>query len=290
MWRLALALVAVGLVAGAAGAAAPAPTPTRTEARSALAKAIEDEQFALGRLRRTPPRWTTAFNRLYGVADRLWPVIRYASTVGAAQTERDLETVRQHDWYAEDQVLRALGERPYDLDEAIRRLEAALKLKRAALETLRTAAAPAATPQCADGKDNDRDGTTDWALDAGCTSDRDIRESSRFTCNLGTAMRAGRLAVTGECSGPFAQLEATPLDGVQLNGRFDVKHATGCAAPRPTAFRCTTKPAAQNPRHLVDLRIATTSRSRRQRLRLRFFDSRRRQVASVVLPRAGADR
>ncbi len=287
MGRVALVLVALGLLAGVAGAAAP---PGRTQALFALAQAIEDEQFALDRLRRTPPRWTTAFNRLYGVPNRLWPVVQYASTVGAAQTERDLETAREHDWYAEDQILRALGERPYELDEAIRRLEAALKLKRAALTKLRTAVAPAATPLCADGKHNDRDGTVDWALDAGCTSARDAREGTRFTCNLGTALRAGRLAVTGECSGPFAQLEATLLDGVRLNGRFDIEHATGCAPPKPAAVRCTTKTGAQNPRHLVDLRIATTSRSARQRLRLRFFDSRRRQVGRVVLPRAGAER
>jgi hypothetical protein len=279
-------LVALGILAGVAGAAAP--PPGRTQALSALAQAIEDEQFAPERLRRTPPRWKTAHTRLYFVPSNLWPVVQYASTVGAAQTERDLETARQDDWFAEDQILRALGERPYDLDEAIRRLERALKLKRAALATLRTAAAPAATPQCGDGKDNDGDGIVDWTLDSGCTSERDVREGTRLTCDVATSMRSGRLAVGGACSGPFAEVEATLLDGVRLNGRFDAAHATACSPPKPAAVRCRTKTGAQNPRHLLDLRIATTSRSARQRVRLRFFDSRRRQVGRLELPRAGA--
>jgi hypothetical protein len=36
--------------------------------------------------------------------------------------------------------------------------------------------------------------------------------------------------------------------------------------------------------HLIDARFATTSRKRNQRVRLRFFDSRKRQVGRVVVP------
>jgi len=96
-----------------------------------------------------------------------------------------------------------------------------------------------------------------------------------------------RLALTGSCSGAFSEVELMLLDGVQLNGRYDIMHAPTCSAPSPTGFRCTTKDGAQNPQHLIDVKIATTSTNRSQRIQFRFFDSRKRLILRFVVPPSG---
>ncbi|MGH3070647.1 MAG: hypothetical protein ACRDNB_00065 [Gaiellaceae bacterium] len=141
-----------------------------------------------------------------------------------------------------------------------------------------------AAAQCSDGKDNDGDGITDWTVEPGCTSARDVRESSRFSCTVGPRVVSGRLALEGSCSGSFSEIELTLHDGLQLNGRFDIKHAPSCSPPTLTRIRCRTKNGAQNPRRLVDVRVATTTRAPGRRVRLRFFDVRRRQIGSYFVP------
>ena len=121
-------------------------------------------------------------------------------------------------------------------------------------------------------------------FEPGCTSARDVRENSPFSCAVKSAIASGRLALTGSCSGTFSEVEFMLLDGVQLNGRFDVKHAPSCGAPTLTSVRCRTKNGAQNPGRLVDARFTTTSKDPLQRVQLRFFDVRKRQIARFVVP------
>lgn len=278
MRRCVLILVAIGLLANVAGAAAP---PGRTAAVSELTAAIADEEAALKRLRRTPPAWGPAFSKLSPSDTRLGHVIRYASTLGAPTVENSLHQAREADWYAEDQILRVLGEREHDdVKDVIRRLEEALRLKRGVLPIVTAAVPPTGTPQCSDGKDNDGDGVTDWNLEPGCTSARDVRERSPFTCALQTTVESGRLVLSGSCSGAFSGVEFTLLDGLQLNGRFDIQHAPSCSPPTVTAVRCSTKTGEQNPEHKVRVSFTTTKRARGQRIRTRFFDQRQRRIRS----------
>ncbi|MHB1244549.1 MAG: hypothetical protein ACYC1P_14285, partial [Gaiellaceae bacterium] len=128
------------------------------------------------------------------------------------------------------------------------------------------------------------DGIVDWTVEPGCSSARDVRESSRFDCTVRSSTAAGRLALEGSCSGTFSEVEFTLLDGLQLNGRFDIKHAPSCSPPTVTRVRCKTKNGAQNPGRLLDVRFATTARQPGQRVQLRFFDIRKRQIARFVVP------
>ena len=143
---------------------------------------------------------------------------------------------------------------------------------------------PPAAAQCSDGKDNDGDGIVDWTLEPGCTSARDVRESTRFACTVRSSAVAGRLALEGSCSGAFSEVEFTLLGGLQLNGRFDIKHAPSCSPPTVMRVRCRTKNGAQNPGRLVDARFTTTARRPGQGVQLRFFDIRKRQIARFVVP------
>ena len=74
------------------------------------------------------------------------------------------------------------------------------------------------------------------------------------------------------------------LDGVQLNGRYDVMHAPACGAQKLTGVRCRAKEGDKNPKHLIDARFSTTSQDPNQRVQLRFFDIRKRQIGRFVVP------
>ena len=133
-------------------------------------------------------------------------------------------------------------------------------------------------------KDNDRDGITDWMFEPGCTSARDVRESSQFSCAVKLGDRERPAGAVGLVLGHVLRGRVLLLDGVQLNGRYDVKHAPSCSPPTLTRVRCKTKNGAQNPGRLVDARFATTSKDPLQRVQLRFFDLRKRQIGRFVVP------
>ena len=156
--------------------------------------------------------------------------------------------------------------------------------KRAAMPLVRVAKPPPAVAQCSDGKDNDGDGITDWTLESGCTSARDVRESSPFSCTVESRIASGRLALSGSCSGAFSEVEFTLLDDVQLKGPYDVMHAPSCSPPQPQRVRCKTKEGDKNPKHLIGARFSTTSKDPNQRVQLRFFDIRKRQIGRFVVP------
>ena len=170
------------------------------------------------------------------------------------------------------------------MPRAIEFLERALLRKRAALPFVQEAKPPPAVAQCSDGRDNDGDGITDWTTEPGCSSARDVRESSPFVCGLESKLVTGRIVVQGSCSGAFSEVEFMLLDDVQLNGRWDVMHAPSCSQTPPQRVRCRTKSGPQNPGRLVDGRFATTSKDPLQRVQLRFFDVRKRQIGRFVVP------
>lgn len=280
MGRLALIVAAAALVSGAAGSAAPVPVETRAAAILELQAAIEDEQRALELLKRTPPRVQTARDRLYRSADRLNGIYDFLSaTPGAAAAQQNIGRARSDDYTAANLAPGRKG-----IPRAIEFLERALERKREALPLVRTAKPAAGVSQCSDGKDNDSDGITDWKLEPGCTSSQDVRESSPFSCEVQSAIESGRLALSGSCSGVFSEVEFTLLDGVQLNGPYDVMHAPSCSPPQPQRVRCKTKEGDKNPKHLIDARFATTSKDPNQRVQLRFFDVRKRQIGRFVVP------
>ena len=284
MGRFAAVLVAAALAAGAAGAA-PVPVQTRTQAVAQLQAAIADERRALELLKKDPPHLRAARDRIYRAADRVNGVYDFLSGVPDAAAGQDALGGARADDYASAHLLPLhYGPRPAGLPRAIEFLERALLRKRAALPFVQEAQAPPAVTQCSDEKDNDRDGITDWMFEPGCTSARDVRESSRFSCAVKSAIASGRLALTGSCSGTFSEVEFSLLNGVQLNGRFDVKHAPACAPPTLSRVRCTAKNGAQNPGRLVDARFTTTSKNPLQRVQLRFFDLRKRQIGRFVVP------
>lgn len=277
MRTLATAVITAALLSGGAGAAS-VPVESRAAALIELRAAIEDEERALELMLKDPPRRDTARGRLAASRDRLAGVRDFLSTVpGAAAAETMVQDAWQTDVRARDAVGR------YEQENAVALIRSGIQKKRAALPAVRAARPPAASPQCSDGKDNDGDGVADWKFESGCTSARDARESSRFTCALETQIAGGRVAVTGSCSGAFSEVELTLLDGLQLNGRFDIKHAPSCRPPTVTEIRCSTKDGQQNPQRLVDIRLTTTTVARSQRLRARFFDRKKRRIATITL-------
>lgn len=279
MRRFVAALGVAALVSGAAGAA-PVPVETRTQALLELQAAIADEERGLQLLRKDPPRRDTAAARLATSRDRLAGIKQFLS---GAPGSAAAETLVDHQAWHTDVRARDATWRREDAN-AIKLIEEALVKKRAALPLVRAAKPPPAVAQCSDGKDNDDDGITDWKLESGCTSARDVRESSPFSCAVESRIASGRLALSGSCSGAFSEVEFTVLDGVQLNGPYDVMHAPACGAPTTAGVRCTAKDGAQNPKHLVDARFSTTSKDPSQRVQLRFFDIRKRQIGRFVVP------
>lgn len=280
MGKLAAAVLLSALLAGTAGAAqAPDPVESRAAALIELQAAIDDELVAIGLMRKDPPRRDTARLRLAKTLQRLAAVRDFLSrTPGAGAAEQAVGSAWTGDVRARD----AIGRR--EDRGAVVLLQENVDRKRSAVAAVRAAKPPAAVAQCSDGKDNDGDGITDWKLESGCTSARDARESTRFSCAVESSIASGRLALTGSCSGTFSEVEFTLLDGLQLNGRFDIKHAPSCSPPTVTQVRCKTKDGAQNPGRLVDARFTTTARQPGQRVQLRFFDIRKRQIARFLVP------
>jgi hypothetical protein len=235
-------------------------------------------------IKKKPPRVETARDRIDLAVDRLLGVANYLSTVpGGAAAEEAVNGALSDDFTAYLLISTPGGPDALGQSRAIEHLERALLNKRGALRIIPDDPPPAVS-QCSDGKDNDGDTIVDWTVEPGCSSARDVRESSRFSCVVESRIASGRLAVEGTCSGTFSEVEFTLLDGLQLNGRFDIKHAPSCSPPTVTQIRCRTKNGAQNPGRLVDVRLTTTARKPGQRVRLRFFDIRRRQIARVFVP------
>jgi hypothetical protein len=281
-----LLAVAAALAFGAVGSAAPVPVETRTGALFELRDAIKEEREAIAFLKRDPPQLERARTRIWRSQSRLYGIADYLSTTPESELELMMGGAGADDTAAAT-VIPWTHPDPKGIEATLFYLERALKVKLEAQPRLRTSLPPTTkTPQCSDGKDNDGDGITDWTLEPGCSSARDARERSPFRCALGSEQAAGRLAVTGSCTGTFSEVEFTFLDGLQLNGRFDVKHAPSCSPPTPTRARCKTKNGAQNPGRLIDARFTTTPQEPGQRVQLRFFDVRKRAIGRfVVAPR-----
>lgn len=278
MGRPVFILVVAGLLLATGGSAALVPVETRTQALLEIQAANEDEERAEALLRKNPPRLKSALERTERAAQRLRVVAGYLSTAAGGGAAESLVT------RAAAYDNRAGASLYYgNPEDALEDLGNARVLKRQALELVRKLPGSIAPSQCADGRDNDGDALADAKDDPGCTSDRDARESSPFSCALSSRIVSGRLVVEGACSGAFSEFDVTLLDS-QLNGRYDVKNAPSCGAPRPTGFRCSTKDGLQNPQHLVDVRISTTSAEKTQRVRVRLFDRKKRRIANVVLP------
>lgn len=278
MGRVVLALLVATLLTGAARSAAREPVETRAQAILELQAAIEDERRAIELLKKEPPRRQAARDRIDRSARRLSGIYDFLSaTPGAAAAQRNVGDARTVDWAAAEGVTEDAGLAAYHL-------KVALEKKLDALPGVRTAKPAAAVAQCSDGKDNDGDGITDFMLEPGCTSSRDVRENSPFSCWITSAFTGGRLALSGSCSGAFSEVEFMFLDGVQLNGRYDVMHAPACSTLASAGARCKTKDGRQNPGRLVDARFTTTSKDPLQRVQLRFFDVRKRQIARFVVP------
>jgi hypothetical protein len=273
-------LAGAALVAGVARAAEP--IETRTGAVLDLQAAIADEQRALELLRKEPPRRETAGLRLVDSRVRLLKVKGFVSaTPGAAVAESIIDQAFLDDLRAHDATSRS------EIMLATKLIEKALAGERALLPLVRAAKPPPAVKRCSDGKDNDRDGLTDWKVEPGCTSTRDVRENTPFLCVAGTTLARGRLVVSGACSGAFAEVEFMLLGGVHLNGRYDVMHAPDCVSPKaakPERVRCKTTEGDKNPAHLIEARFTTTSTDPKQRVQLRFFDLRKRQILRFVVP------
>ena len=284
--RWLLIAAATALVFGAAGSAMPVPVETRAAAILELSAAIKEEREAIAFLKRDPPQVARARTRLWRSVARLYGIADYLSTIPGADLEHKAGGAASDDGAAATVIPRALPD-PKGIEATLFYLERALKRKLELQPLVRTAKPPStAVPQCSDGKDNDGDAITDWKLESGCSSARDVRESTPFRCAIGSELDAGRLALSGSCTGTFSEVEFTFLEGVQLNGRFDIKHAPACSPPTLTRVRCKTKDGAQNPGRLIDARFATTSKEPGQRVQLRFFDVRRRQIGRFfVAPR-----
>jgi hypothetical protein len=258
---------------------------TRAEAVENLKAAIEDEQRALELLKKDPPHLRAARDRIRRSADLVSGIYDFLSTApNAAAGQHALGGARADDYAAEHLLPTHYGPRPKGVPRAIEFLERALLRKRAGLPFVQEAQPPPAVSQCSDGRDNDGDGITDWTAEPGCSSARDVRESSPFTCGVRSNLASGRIVVSGSCSGAFSEIEYWLLDGVQLNGRFDVMHAPSCGTPTLTRVRCKTKSGPQNPGRLFDARFTTTSKDPLQRVQLRFFDIRKRQIGRFVVP------
>jgi hypothetical protein len=249
-----------------------------------LAAALKEEREAIAFLKRDPPQTERARTRMWRAVDRMYGIQEWLSTVPGADAENLAGGAAADDVAAATVVPQQLPD-PKGIEKTLFFLERAVVRKQALQPLVRTAKPPVASPQCSDGKDNDGDRLIDAKSEPGCSSARDARERSPFRCAIGSKMSSGRLALSGSCTGAFAEVEVTLLDGVQLNGRFDIQRAPSCRPPEPRGLRCSTKDGAQNPRHLVSMQLTTTSQDPAQRVQLRFFDALKRQLGRFVTAR-----
>src|SRR5687768_860274 len=208
-------LVAAVLAVGASAARNPVPVKTRAEAVEQLKAAIEDELRVIELIKKKPPRVETARDRIDRAVDRLLGVEEFLSTVpGGAAAEQATRSAMSDDFTAYLLISTPGGPDALGRSRAIEHLERALLRKRGALRVIPDEAPPA-VGQCSDGKDNDGDRIVDWTVEPGCSSARDVRESSRFSCVVESRIATGRLALEGTCSGTFSEVEFTLLDGLQ---------------------------------------------------------------------------
>lgn len=280
-----LALTAfAALVFGAAGSAKPVPVESRAAAILELAAALQEEREAVAFLKRDPPQAERARTRIWRSMDRMYGIREFLSEIPGADAENLAGGAAADDYAAAVVVPRTVPD-PKGVEATLFYLERAIVRKRALQPLVRAAKPPSAAPECSDGRDNDGDGLVDAKAEPGCSSAADARERSPFHCAVGSQLSSGRLALSGSCTGAFAEIEATLLDDVQLNGRFDIQQAPSCRPPEPERIRCTAKDGAQNPGHLVSMQLATTSKDPGQRVQLRFFDARKRLLGRFVTAR-----
>ena len=282
--RSVFALAVAALVLSGAGAAAREPVETKAGALLELATALREEQEAVALLRRDPPHLERARTRSWRSMDRMYGIQEWLSRIPGADAENFAGSAAADD-YAAGTVVPWSAPDAKGIQATLFYLERAIDAKKKLQPLVRAAKPPAASPQCSDGKDNDGDGLVDYRTESGCSSAQDARERSPFRCAIGSQMSSGRLALSGSCTGAFAEVEVMPLDDVQLNGSFDIQHAPSCRPPTAERFRCSTKDGAQNRDHLVSMQLTTTSKDPAQRIQLRFFDARKRLLGRFVSAR-----
>jgi len=239
---LATAVVAV-LVPAAVTAA---PELDRRELVRELQAAYADELRVWGLLNKRPPRIDTARIFLMRSHARLSEIRKDSSL--PTSFKKAVNDAREADV---DVLVELLAPNPSKAKEFI---EKALQAKARALGALIPPRGSGA-PQCADGRDNDGDGTRDAPYDSGCTNAKDGSEGSPLTCSLGYEARGGLYVVQGTCSGPFFKLVISARPGA----KFDTKRPLAASHARVCDFLlrkvdCIMGDGAANPRHAVSAR------------------------------------
>ncbi|MEX0673428.1 MAG: hypothetical protein WD067_01565 [Gaiellaceae bacterium] len=260
--------MAAALIVAFVPSAVAAPGPSLGVMRAKLADALEDEVRANRLLLRSPPRTGTA--RL--LLERSLGTLRELRGPAGSPPGNSHAANRIDHAIAND--IRALAGissgRRYD---AFYGLSRAFDFKRAALGFLQTPR-PAA-PQCADGRDNDGDGTVDAAFDSGCASSKDGTERSPLAFRF-EVTRDGLVAtIEGATSGPISRLQITVPSGSVLDTTQppQVGFSLGCRYLSARQLDCLMKDGRANPRHRVFARL---------RFREGFASSFRVRVSDVA--------
>jgi hypothetical protein len=269
---LRIAAVAV-LVAAAvtipAAATTAAPSPSLAEVRALLVFAIADEKRALELLRKKPPRVGTAQLALKRSRERLDAILRESTLP----------------FWARDHLLSASFLEASAVSQASSMAfftTGALQHKETAMDLLRRPATVRG-PQCANGVDDDRDGTEDAKRDSGCTDKKDKTERGRLSSGLVVGQNGASMVVEGQASGPFARIEIRAPAGNRFDTRREpnVRFSRDCRFASPRKLECVMEDGQANPRHVVSARFRLISSIIASRLSFVLFDfgGRRHSVA-----------
>lgn len=240
----ALATAVLAVLVPAAGTAAP--EFDRRALTWELKAAYADELRVWGLLNKRPPRIDTARIFLMRSHGRLSEIRKESSL--PTSFKKAVNDARE----ADVDVLAGLLEG--DPSRAKKFIEEALQAKARALGALLPPRGSGA-PQCADGRDNDGDGTRDAPYDSGCTNAKDGSEGSPLACSFGYEARGRLYVVQGTCSGPFFKLEISAPQGA----KFDTKRPLAVSRAQLCDFLlrkldCIMGDGAANPRHVVSAR------------------------------------
>ena len=264
---LATAVVAV-LVPAAVTAA---PELDRRELVRELQAAYADELRVWGLLNKRPPRIDTARIFLMRSHARLSEIRKDSSL--PTSFKKAVNDAREADV---DVLVELLAPNPSKAKEFI---EKALQAKARALGALIPPRGSGA-PQCADGRDNDGDGTRDARYDSGCTNAKDGSEGSSLTCSLGLSPGGGAHVIKGTCSGAFFKIEISAPAGAEFDTKRTpaVDHERVCYYASERRLDCVMGDGVANPRHAVSavLRYREGLPASRPRVRIEDFRGRGR--------------